>query len=207
MFMAGAFIPYQFNQKKVERGFFSRLALGSCLAASLFVCSCATSYKPLDHRYGYSEQQVGDDVYEVSFLANGHSSYERVVDFAMLRAAEIALSHQAKSFILVDLANLSSVRTYQTPTQFYWAAYPYFSPGGQTLPFALEFIGQPQRSYLMMAPSEKRTYYRPGVKLKVKLLPDPPGSYYPYDPAKESERLKRKYGIKPGTPYRPATSS
>jgi hypothetical protein len=47
-----------------------------------------------------------------------------------------------------------------------------------------------------MEPAERRIYYRPGVKLKAKLLPDPPGSYYPYDPAKESERLKRKYGIK-----------
>ena len=29
----------------------------------------------------------------------------------------------------------------------------------------------------------------------MKLLPDPPGSYYPYEPAKESERLKRKYDL------------
>jgi hypothetical protein len=50
-----------------------------------------------------------------------------------------------------------------------------------------------------MEPAQERAYYRPGVKLKVKLLPDFPGSYYPYDPAKESERLKRKYGIKPAT--------
>lgn len=49
-----------------------------------------------------------------------------------------------------------------------------------------------------MALAEPRLYYRPGVKLRIRLLPDSPGSYDPYDPAKESERLKRKYRIKPG---------
>jgi hypothetical protein len=195
--MAGAIIPHQFNPRKAERGFFSHLVFESCLAASLLVCSCATPYRPLDHRYGYSEHQVGDDVYEVSFLGNGNSSYERALDFAMLRTAEIALSHQAKSFILLDLVNLSSARTYHTPTQYYWTASPYLSAGGQTIPFAPEFMGETDRSYLMVEPAEKRIYYRPGVKLKVKLLPDPPGSYYPYDPAKESERLKRKYRTRP----------
>ncbi len=198
--MPGAFILYQFNKWKAERGFFARLVLGSGLVASLFVCSCATPYKPLDHRYGYSEQRLGNDVYEVSFLGNGNCSYERVFDFAMLRAAEIALSHQAKSFTLLDVVNLSSVRRYQTPPQYYWTASPFLSAGGQTIPSAPEFIDGTEGSYLMVTPLEERGYYRPGVKLKVKLLPDPPGSYYPYDPAKESERLKRKYGIKLGKP-------
>jgi hypothetical protein len=196
--MAGAFILAGFNKLKAERGSFPHLVFGASLVASLLVSSCATPYQPLDHRYGYSEQQVGNDVFEVSFLGNGHSSYERVLDFAMLRAADIALSRQAKSFTLLDLVNLSSVRTYQTPTLFDWTASPYLGPGGQYLLPAAGLADWTERSYLVMEPAQERTYYRPGVKLKVKLLPDPPGSYYPYDPAKESERLKRKYRIKPG---------
>ena len=139
-------------------------------------------------------------MYEVSFLGNGHSSYERVFDFAMLRTAELALGRQAKSFTLLDLVNLSSVRTYQTPTRFYWTASPYLSAGGQNILPAAGLFDGAEWSYLMMEPAQERIYYRPGVKLKAKLLPDPPGSYYPYNPAKESERLKRKYRIKPGKP-------
>jgi hypothetical protein len=137
-------------------------------------------------------------VYEVTFLGNGDSSYERVSDFAMLRAAEIALSRQTKSFTLLDVVNLSSARPYLTAPHFYWTTASELNAGSQhILPAAGPFDG-PGWSYLVMEPGQERTYYRPGVKLKVKLLPDPPGSYYPYDPVKESERLKRKYRIKPG---------
>jgi hypothetical protein len=152
----------------------------------------------LDHRYGYSEQQVGNDVYEVSFLSNADSSYERALDFAMLRAAEIALSRQAKSFTVLDVVNLSTARRYQTSSYSYWTATPYLSPGDPTaLPIAgpLDWMDW---SYRVMEPAHERIYYRPGVKLKVQILSNPPGSYYPYDPVKESERLKCKYGIQPG---------
>jgi len=40
--MADAFIPRQFNEAKAKRRFFFQLVFGSCLAASLFVSSCAT---------------------------------------------------------------------------------------------------------------------------------------------------------------------
>ena len=196
--MAGVFILYQFNKWKAQRGFFSHSVFGSCLVASLFVSSCATPYKPLEHRYGYSEQQVGNDAFEVTFLGNGNSSYERAFDLAMLRAAEIALSRQAKSFTLLDSVSLGSVRKYRTPTHYYWTASPYLSTGGETIPSAPEFINGTERRYLMMDPAGERIYYRPGVKLKVKLLPDPAGGDYSYAPAKESERLKRKYRIKAG---------
>jgi hypothetical protein len=195
--MAGAYIFHQFNERKVMGESLAHLVFGLWLGACLFACSCATPYKPLKHRYGYSERQVESDVYEVSFLGNGNSSYEMVLDFAMLRTAEIALNHQAKSFILLDLVSLSSLRKYLTPTHFYQTASPYLGPGGQTLFPAAGLIDWSEWSYLVVEPAQQRTYYRPGVKLKVKLLPDPPGSYYPYDPAKESDRLKRKYGIKP----------
>jgi hypothetical protein len=198
--MVGAFILRQFKQWKAEWGSLPHWVFGACLIASLFVSSCATPYQASDHRYGYSEQQVAKDVYEVSFLGNGHCSYERAFDFAMLRAAELALSRQAKSFTFLDAVNLSSACAYQTPTRFYPTAAPALTAGGQSILPAAGLFDGPQWSYLMMEPAQERIYYRPGVKLKVKLLPDPPGSYYPYDPAKESERLKRKYGITPGKP-------
>ena len=176
----------------------SLLVLGACLGGSLFVSSCATPYERLGHRYGYSEKQVGKDVYEVSFLGNGDSSYERVLDFAMLRAAEIALRRHAKSFTLLDLVNLSSVRVYHAPSLSYWTTTPYLGPGGQPLVPAEGLFEGVEWSYLVMEPAQTRAYCRPGVRLKIKLLPDPPGSYYPYDPAKVIERLKRKYRIKLG---------
>jgi hypothetical protein len=196
--MAGAVIPNQPHEDKAERGCSSYLVLGLGLAASLLACSCATPYKPLDHRYGYSEEPIGNAVYEVTFLGNANSSYERALDFAMLRAAEIALSRQARSFTLLDVVNLSSARRYLTSSYTYWTASPYLDPGDPTALLIAGPMDWMDWSYLVLEPAQERVYYRPGVKLKVQLLSDSPGSYYPYDPAKESERLRGKYNIRPG---------
>ncbi len=196
--MAAAFILYRFNPWKTERGLSSLLSFGSSLATSLLLCSCATPYKPLDHRYGYSEQHITNDVYEVSFLGNGSTSYEKAVDFAMLRAAEIALNRQAKSFSLLDVVNLSLARPFLTPPQFYWTTAAGLNAAGQDSPPVAALLDWTERSYLVREAGQERTYYRPGVKLKVKLLSDPPGTYYPYDPVQVIDRLKRKYQIGPG---------
>jgi len=174
---------------------FPRLIPASCLVASLFASSCATPYKPSEDHYGYSEQQVDKEEYEVTFMGNGNTSYERAFDFALLRAAEIALEREAKSFIVSDVVNLSSVRAYTSPTRYFQTASPYLSTGGQTVPSAPEFVNGTERTYTMVAPAEERIYYRPGVQLKIKLLPDAAGAFYPYDPVKLSERLKHKYRI------------
>jgi hypothetical protein len=172
----------------------------ACLAASFFAASCATPYRPVDHSYGYFERQIGTNVYEVGFLGNGQTSYERACDFAMLRAAEIALDHHAKAFILLDLVNLSSVRRYHIPSQYYWTSAPEATAGARPAVPAAGMFDGPDWSYLMFEPAQEGAYYRPGVKLTIKLLPDPPGSYYPYYPSAESERLRRKYRIKPVKP-------
>lgn len=63
------------------------------------------------------------------------------------------------------------------------------------MPSAPEFVGGTERGYLMVVPAEECIFYRPGVKLKIKLLPDSAGTFYLYEPAKLSERLKHKYRI------------
>jgi hypothetical protein len=196
--MAGASLLYKFNQWKAERRLASLLVFGSCLAASLLLCSCATPYQPLRHRYGYADRHVTNGVYEVSFLGNASTSYERASDFALLRAAEIALKHHAKSFILLDVVNLGSAHPYLTPPLFYWTTAAGLDAAGQNPPSVAALLDWTEGSYLVMEPAQERTYYRPGVGLKVKLLPDPPGAYYPDDPAQVIQRLERKYRIKVG---------
>ncbi len=196
--MAGAFILDQFNLWKAERRFSSHLAFGLCVAVGLLLCSCATPYKPLDHGYGYSDRHATNDVYEVTFLGNGSTSSERAFDFAMLRAAEIALNRHAKSFTVLDVVNLSFARTYLSAPQVYRTTAAGLTPIGQDRPPVTGLLDWTERDYLAMEQAQERTYYRPGVKLKVKFLPDPPGTYYPYDPVKVSDELRRKYRIKAG---------
>jgi hypothetical protein len=172
------------------------VAFGGCLVASLFLSSCATPYRPLKHRSGYSEQQVGKDEYEVSFLGNGSSSYDRVLDFALLRAAEISLERQAKSFTVLDVVNLSSARRYYSSSQYYWTAAPYTSTGGELLPSAPQFPGWTELNYHMVTPVQERIFYRPGVRLRITISGDTVAGGFAYDPAKLREQLKQKYGLK-----------
>jgi hypothetical protein len=148
------------------------VALGFCLFAGL-LCSCSTPYKPLERRYGYSGQQVSNGVYEVSFHANGHSSYQRALDFAMLRASEIALSHHARSFAVLDVINLSSARKYLRPSYPYQTTALYMSPADETILPPAGPISWTFPSYQVIDFPETRIYYRPGVKLIIKLLPIP----------------------------------
>ncbi len=166
-----------------------------CLAAGVFLCSCATPYRPLEHHYGYSDSQVGKDEFEVTFLGNADTSYERAFDFAQLRAAEIALKHQARSFTILDVVNLSSARRYMSSSQYYWTASPYLSTGGAVPLPAPDRFGAMTESYQMVVPGQERIFYKPGLRLKIRLSPSPaaPGSY---DPAKLAGRLKHKHGLK-----------
>jgi hypothetical protein len=139
---------------------------------------------------------VGEAEYEVSFLGNGSSSYDRVLDFALLRAAEIALKRQAKSFTVTDVINLSSTRRYNSSSQFYWTVAPTLSTGGELLPSAPQFPGWTDLNYHMAAPMEERVFYRPGVRLRIKLSAGAAAGGYAYDSAKLREQLKQKYGLK-----------
>ena len=64
------------------------LCVGTCLLA----LGCATEYGPKSGwSNGYSETQLGSDLWEVRFEGSGLEELERVEDFSLLRAAELCL--------------------------------------------------------------------------------------------------------------------
>lgn len=81
-----------------------------------FLTGCATEYQPNGFTGGFSETQLGENVFRVSFRGNGHTSTERAADFSMLRAAEITLENGFKYFIVVDSKDDASLSTFTTPT-------------------------------------------------------------------------------------------
>jgi hypothetical protein len=78
--------------------------------------ACATAYQPRDFSGGYSDTQLGENVFQVSFNGNAKTSPERASDFALLRSAEIAVVHGFPFFVLVNGENGSQVSSYTTPT-------------------------------------------------------------------------------------------
>ena len=57
---------------------------------------------------GFSELQLSSDVYRVAFRGNGYTSPDRVIDFALLRAAELTLQQGARYFVVVNEGRDSS---------------------------------------------------------------------------------------------------
>ena len=62
-----------------------RFGLASLVLA---LTGCMTAYQPDGLTGGYSEVQLSENVWRVSFKGNGYTSRERAVDMALLRSAD-----------------------------------------------------------------------------------------------------------------------
>ena len=83
----------------------------------LIFFGCATSYQPVGFTGGYEETRLDENVFSVFFRGNGYTSRQRAVDFALLRSAELAITHGYEYFVILESNSYLSTSTYTTPTQ------------------------------------------------------------------------------------------
>lgn len=76
----------------------------------IFFCSCATQYKPVGFKGGYSDLKIDSDTYEVEFLGNGYTSQSLIERYFLFRCSEIAIENGKKYFVFYD-KNVGSVKT------------------------------------------------------------------------------------------------
>ena len=84
------------------------------LVVVFLVAACAggpTPYQPATDGYGYSEQQIEDNRYRVTFAGNDLTSPDVVQNYLLYRAAEVTLDHGYDYFTVVD-RNLDRSTTY-----------------------------------------------------------------------------------------------
>ena len=72
------------------------------LALAVLLAACATPYQPDGMRGGYTETQLGPNLFRVSFSGNTFTNSARVEDFALLHSADVALVHGYGYFIILD---------------------------------------------------------------------------------------------------------
>ena len=79
-------------------------ALSLAALVALAGCTTATQYGPADAqtRYGYSEERLDDSTWRVKFAGNSATPRERVEDLLLFRAAELARSQEARSFVVLE---------------------------------------------------------------------------------------------------------
>jgi hypothetical protein len=86
------------------------------LMVAAILSGCATTYQKDSFTGGYSETQLGENIFQVSFKGNAYTSREKVSDFTLLRSAEIAIENGYRYFAVVESEKYSKVGAYTTPT-------------------------------------------------------------------------------------------
>ncbi|MCY4328489.1 MAG: hypothetical protein OXC48_00150 [Endozoicomonadaceae bacterium] len=82
-----------------------------------FLQGCATTYKSHGLFGGYSETQLDENVFKVTFCGNGYTSMERASDFTLLRSAELTLQSGYRYFVIINADSYISTSTHTTPTR------------------------------------------------------------------------------------------
>jgi len=89
------------------------------LALSMALAGCATTYQKEGLTGGFSETQLGENIWKVHFRGNGYTRGERAGDLAMLRCAELTLNNGYSYFALADSQAGNNVSAYKDPTYSY----------------------------------------------------------------------------------------
>jgi hypothetical protein len=151
----------------------------SCVfLAALALSACATEYGPMQNGHGYSDIQVSDNMFRVSFDGNGATKRAQAEDYALMRSAEIAIIHGFDYFLIVSEQTSATIAAYTTPTTTTGSA----TVMGNTVYGSATTVGG--QTYIISAPSTRNTI----VCFKEK----PPGT--PYNARMVIKSLDAKYG-------------
>ncbi len=95
-----------------------------CLTVgAVYGSGCATPYARQSLIGGYSETQLSENIFTVTFWGNGYTTRERASDFTLLRCAEIAMNNGYNYFIIIDIEKYTSDMALTTPTTSYTTGY------------------------------------------------------------------------------------
>lgn len=78
--------------------------------------ACATPYQSEGLRGGYSEMQLNDNEYVVSFSGNGFTSEERVTKLLLYRCAELTKKKGFNYFVISSVHEAQNNSQFTTPT-------------------------------------------------------------------------------------------
>lgn len=86
---------------------------------TILIVGCATNYQKTGLSGGFSETQLGQNVWKVTFRGNGYTREERASDLALLRCADLTLQNGFSYFALADTKASNETSAYKTPTYSY----------------------------------------------------------------------------------------
>jgi hypothetical protein len=146
-----------------------RFAMILVFVAALMGCS--TKYQSPGLTGGVAVFPMGDDVFRVESRGNGYTSPGLVKDYALLAAAEKAVSYNATHFIIVSREDASSAQEIQS--------------GGIV---RTSFTGN--GAVTSYSPPLRGTIFRPGEDMYIRILNEKPGRPLPEGAYSASEIIR-----------------
>jgi hypothetical protein len=156
----------------------------------LILCSCGTPYRSMKNGTGFADSQIAPDQFSISFHGNGQDTAEKVADFALLRAAQLSLSHSFSYFAVMDVTNTSSAREYTQRQQFHTDY-----PPSMGLPPPSVGGYDPYRFGYIVEYQQPSIYFRPGTRFVIQCFKTRPEKPFSYEAAALEKSLKRKYKL------------
>ncbi len=159
----------------------------SGILAIIILAGCATPYQEKGLTGGFSETQLDENVFSVTFRGNGYTSRERVADFTLLRSAELTLQHGYTYFAVVNASAFSNKAAITTPTTSNTTASVYrsgnYAYGNAT---TTTYGGQ---TYLIS---------KPGASDTIVCFKEKPKTGFAYNAKFVYDSILKKYGIEHG---------
>ena len=155
------------------------------LCGSLLLVGCATGYHRDGGTGGYSDVQLDDNLFQVSFRGNRYTRYEQAMDLVLLRAAEVTTAHGFRYFIVLESHIDASVFTYTTPSHA-------FTTG------SVSNVGNTAYGSAIMTTSGGETYviHQPMATKTIVCFTDKPAiAALVFDAELVNDSLKRTYGL------------
>lgn len=103
------------------------MRLTATISLVFILTGCATAYQQKSFTGGFSELQLSENIWKVSFHGNGYTRSERAEELSLLRCAELTLEKGYTHFGLADSKSGKDLSTITTPTNSYTTGSAYIS--------------------------------------------------------------------------------
>ena len=87
----------------------SALKIVITLALLSLLLGCAVSYAPMKASGGYSENQLNENTFEVTFEGNQYNSLDEVRTYLTYRCAELTLEKRLSHFLIIEDASFENI--------------------------------------------------------------------------------------------------
>ena len=122
--------------------------------------------------------------FQIRFAGNGYTSSERAQDFALLRAADLTLTHGFRYFAIANSAEGSSISSVTLPGTSYTT--------GNVTRYGNTAVGSATTTYI---PPTSIPIIKPRAGILIRCFQQRPPAGYVFDASFLSQSIRAKYGM------------